>query len=105
MLVHLYKQTLNRLNITYIVKEIKQKSFKELDVLMSQTKRILNIPETIIFIDKIEDGIKMAQYLQLLLLESLHKKGNQIIQTFSSTKNLLDERFLWKSMKMKILVF
>ncbi len=60
MPVHLYKQTLDRPNITYIVKEIKQKGFKELDVLVPQTRGILNIPKTMIFVDQIEDGLKMA---------------------------------------------
>ncbi len=60
MPVHLYKQTLDRPNITYMVKEIKQKGFKELDVLMPQTGGISDIPKTMIFVDKIEDGIKMA---------------------------------------------
>ncbi len=34
MPVHIYKQTLNRPNIYYMVKEIKQKGFKELNVLV-----------------------------------------------------------------------
>ncbi len=63
MLVHLYKRTLDWPNITYMVKEIKQKGFKELDVLVSQTEGISDILKTMIFVDKIEDGLKMAQYL------------------------------------------
>ncbi len=59
MPVYLYKQTLDQPNITYIVKKIKQKGFKELDVLASQTKGILGIPKTMIFVNKIEDGIKI----------------------------------------------
>lgn len=43
MSIYLYKQTLDWSNITYIVKKIKQKNFKELDVLELQTKRILDI--------------------------------------------------------------
>ena len=62
-----------------MVKEIKQKGFKELDILVPQTERISDIPKTMIFVDKIEDGIKMAQYLRSLLPESQRKKGDQII--------------------------
>lgn len=79
ILVQLYKQILDRSNITYIVKEIKEKDFKELDVLVSQTERISDIPKTMIFVDRIDDGIKMTQYFRLLLSESICKKGYQII--------------------------
>ncbi len=53
---------------------------------MSQTGGISGIPKTMIFVDKIEDRIKMAQYLRLLLLKLLRKKRDQIIQTFSSNQ-------------------
>ena len=79
MPVHLYKRTLDRPNITSLVKEIKQKGFKELDVLVPQTGGILDIPKTMIFVDKIEDGIKIVYYLQSLLPKSLRKKGDPII--------------------------
>lgn len=60
MLVQLYKQTLNQPNITYIVKEIKEKNFKKLDLLILQIEKILDISKIIIFVDKIENGVKMA---------------------------------------------
>ncbi len=53
---------------------------------MPQTGGISDIPKTMIFVDKIEDGIKMAQSLRSLLPKSLCKKGDQIIQTFSSNQ-------------------
>lgn len=34
MLVHMFKQTLGWPNITYMIKKIKQKGFKDLDVLV-----------------------------------------------------------------------
>ncbi len=80
----LYKQTLDWSNITYMAKKIKQRRFKKLDVLVSQAESISNIPKTMILIHKIKDELKMAKYLQLLLLESLHKKRDQIIQIFLS---------------------
>ena len=54
-----------------MVKEIKEKDFKELDVLVPQTGGISDIPKTMIFNDKIENRVKMTQYLQSLLLESM----------------------------------
>ena len=86
MLIDLYKQTLDRLNITYMVKKIKQKVFKKLDIFVPQTRGTLDISKTMIFVDKIEDRLKMVRYLQLLLLESIWKKGDQIIFTFSSNQ-------------------
>ncbi len=62
-----------------MVKEIKQKGFKDLDVLVPQTGRISDIPKTMIFVDKIEIGLKMVHYLRSLLPESMRKKGDQII--------------------------
>lgn len=61
--VHLYKQTLDQPNITYMVQKINEKVFKELNILVPQTRGILNIPKTIIFVSKIKNGYKMAQYL------------------------------------------
>lgn len=60
MPVHLYEKTLYRPNITYIVKEIKWKNFKKLNLLVLQTREILDIPKTMIFVDKIENEIKIA---------------------------------------------
>lgn len=64
MPVHLYKRTLGQLNIIYIVKDItKQKGLKKLDVLVLQIREILNILKTMIFVDNIDDGLKIVQYL------------------------------------------
>lgn len=60
MPIYLYKQTLNRPNIIYMVKKIKQKGFKKLNILVLQIERILDIPKTIIFIDKIENWLKIT---------------------------------------------
>ncbi len=45
-----------------MVKEIKQKGFEKLDILVQQTRGILNISNTMIFIDKIEDRLKIAVF-------------------------------------------
>ena len=59
-----------------MVKKIKGKSFKKLDVIVLQIRKISDIPKTIILVDKIEDKIKMVQYLQSLLLKLMHKKSH-----------------------------
>ena len=87
-----------------MIKEIKQKSFKELDVLVPKIGGISDILKTIIFFDKIEDEIKMAQYLRSLLPQSLCKKRDYIIQIFSPTENLSNNSFLWKNLKIEIFV-
>lgn len=61
--VHLYKKTLDWPNITYMIKKIKQKGYGKLNILVSQIRGILDIPKTMIFINKIEDGITIADYL------------------------------------------
>lgn len=43
-----------------MIKKIKQKGFKKLDLFELQTKAISYMFKTMIFIDKIEDVIKMA---------------------------------------------
>lgn len=43
-----------------MVEKIKQKKFKELDVLVLQTEKILDKLKTMIFVDKIEDKFKMV---------------------------------------------
>lgn len=60
LLVPLYKQTLDWPNITYMVKKIKEKGFKKLDIQVSQIEKILNIFKTMILVDKIEDKIRMV---------------------------------------------
>lgn len=59
----------------------------------------MDIPKTIIFIDKIEDRLKIAKYLWSLLFESMHKKRNQIIWTFSSNQEPSRQEFFIKKFK------
>lgn len=93
-LVQLYKRTLDWPNITYMVKEIKEKGFKELDVLVPQIRGISDIPKTMLFVDKIEDGVKMSQYLRSLLPESIRKKDTKLFKHFHPTEKLPHESFL-----------
>ncbi len=61
----LYKQPLNRPNIVQIVAPITQSSYRELDFLVS---KIGLIPKIIVFVNKIDDAVKIAVYHRLLLL-------------------------------------
>lgn len=62
-----------------MIKKIKEKGFKKLDIFVPQTRGISNIPKTMIFIDKMEDEIKMVLYFRSLLPELIRKKGQQIL--------------------------
>ena len=67
-LVHLYKRILDWPNITYMVQEVKKKGFKKLDILLSSGEAaavasVQNIFKTIIFVDKINKGIQIAEHL------------------------------------------
>lgn len=62
LLIYLYKQTLDQTNITYIVKIIKQKEFKNLDILVPQAESILDIPKIMIIMNKNKYGFKMIEY-------------------------------------------
>ena len=87
--VHLYKRILDRPNITYMVQEIKKKRFQELDILLPSGEvvavaSVQDIPKTMIFVDKIDEGILIAEYLQLLLPQHMSHQENEIIRPFSS---------------------
>lgn len=82
--VHLYKRTLDRPNIAYLVQEIKKPGYSELDILIPPHISALSIPKTMIFVDKIDEGINMAAYLRSLLDEPTQSRQSKLIQSFSS---------------------
>lgn len=91
-----------------MIKKIKEKGFKELDIFVPQTKKISNIPKTMIFIDKIEDEIKMALYLRSLLPELIHKKGQQILWIFFFNQKASTWKFFMEEFKdenIRILIY
>lgn len=57
-----------------MIKEIKEKSFKKLYILLPKTEKISDISKSMIFVNKIEDVIKIAQYNLSSLLEPMCKK-------------------------------
>ncbi len=62
---HFYKQPLNRPNIIQMVTLITKPSFCELDFLVPKTSLIL---KTIVFVNKIDNIVKIIIYFRLLLL-------------------------------------
>ena len=82
--VHLYKRTLDRPNITYMVQEITKPGFSELDILLPQGGGVADVPKTMIFVDSINEGIRITTYLRSMLDESLRGSGDVIIRPFAS---------------------
>ena len=83
----IYRQPLDRPNLTYIVSSICKPRFKNLDFLVPSEGAIGNIPKTMIFVDLINKAEKMAKHLQSRLSERVQNKKKQaevIICTFSS---------------------
>lgn len=53
------------------------------------------------FIDKIENRLKIVEYLQLLLPESMCKKKDQIIQIFSLNQKAFRQEFFMEEFEKK----
>lgn len=80
---NLYKRTLDRTNITYMVQDIQQKGLGELNMPTSKTGGVGSIPKTMTFVDDINGGAAMAVHLRSLLPTSMRNK-DEIARTFSS---------------------
>lgn len=106
--LQIYKQLFNCSNLTYIVSPIRKIRFKDLDFFIPSGDVIDEILKIIIFIDKIDNAIQIAKYLQSRFSECIWKKkrSNHIIHIFtanftttSRTKFLadlyLDETQIW----------
>ena len=55
--LRIYKQPLDRPNLTYIVILIRKNRFKDLDFFIPDGSAIDKIPKTMIFVDKIDNAI------------------------------------------------
>ena len=78
-LFYLYKKILDKLNITYIIKGIKQKRFSKPDILILQNKRVENKLKTMILIHKIKKKFAIILYLCFLLFVHIYQKSKYII--------------------------
>lgn len=92
--VRLYKESLDRPNLTYLVSEIKKPGFEELDFVVSPHMAAFKIPKTMIFVDNIDTAGQLELYLQGRLSLRLQKKARLLIQTFSANLTV-DSRSLF----------
>ncbi len=100
--LRIYRQPLDRPNLAYIMSPIRKPGYEDLAFLVPSRGAIGEIPKIMIFVDLIDNAIKMAKYLRSRLLESIRndgKKADVIIRTFSAnllttsrTKFLVDLR-------------
>ncbi len=81
------KQLLNRPNLIYIMSPIRKPGYEDLAFLVPSEGAISKISKIMIFINLIDDTIKVAKYLRLRLPKSIQndgKKAEVIICTFST---------------------
>ena len=82
--VHLYKRTLDRPNITYMVQKITKPGFGELDALLFQEKGIADMPKTMIFVDSINEGVGITMYLCSMLHGPMRESKDIIVRLLAS---------------------
>ena len=75
----LYKQPLDRPNITQMVNTITKPRFEDLDFLISKAELI---PKTMGFVDKIDNAIALAACLWSLLPSEQRHQGEVLIRTY-----------------------
>lgn len=83
-LLQIYWQPFDWPNLTYIVSQIRKNNFKDLVFLLSSAGTIKKSLKTMIFVDKIDDIIEMAKYLQSRFSECIWSilRVDNIICTF-----------------------
>ena len=83
-LLQIYKQLCDHPNLTYIVSLIRQAGFKAFEFFIPSGRAVGKIPKTIIFVDKIDNAVEMAKYLQLKFPKQIWNKKDleDIIYTF-----------------------
>lgn len=75
----LYKESLGRPNLTYLVLEIKKPGFKKLDFVIFSCIAAFTIPKTMIFVDNIDTTGQLELYLQSRLFPRLQTKSRLLI--------------------------
>lgn len=78
--VRLYKGSLDRPNITYSVAEIRKPGYQELDVFLPSVGGSSDIPKTMIFVDNIDEGVTITNYLRSKLSKLLNKDAREMIR-------------------------
>ena len=67
----IYKLPLDQSNLKYIIYLIQKPGFWDLAFLISKDSPVGLIPKTIVFVNKIEDAIKLERYLQFRLSDCI----------------------------------
>ena len=103
--IRLYKQSLDHLNITYVVAKIKKPGYKELDILVLSIKGLSAIPKTMIFVNSINKGMALTKYFCIKLSNNLKDKAEQVIQYIHSnlsdkSKKMFAKDFLWRNTRI-----
>lgn len=77
--VRLYKWSLDCLNITYSIAEIKKPGYQELDVFIPSIESLNTILKTVIFVDNINKKMVLMEYLYTKLSNNLKNKTKKMI--------------------------
>ena len=107
--VRLYKQSLDRPNITYVVAKMKKPGYKELDVFVPSIGGLSAISKTMIFVDSINEGIALTKYLRTKLSDNLKDNAEEVIRCFHSnlsdtSKKLFTKDFLWRNIRILVCI-
>ena len=87
----IYWQSLDWPNLTYVVAEIKKLKYEKLDFLVPDTKTLDLIPKTMVFVDQIDQAIKITAYLRSRLPECIRNdsvRAKKAVRLMSSNLEL-----------------
>lgn len=84
--LRIYRQPLDRPNLSYIVSPIRKSGFQDLAFLIPTLGSIADIPKTMIFVHKIDDAMELRKYLRSRLPERIQNgnKASKVIRSFTS---------------------
>lgn len=82
----IYRQPLDRPNLTYTVAPIRKAGFEDLAFIIPSAGTVSDIPKTMIFVDSIDEATEMVKYLRSKLFKRIKtlRRPLEIIRTFSA---------------------
>ena len=100
--INLYERYMDCSNIISIIAKMKNpKEFDKLAYLVSTGSTVSIILKTIIFVDSLDKGIKLIDYLHNLLLVYIKRDRERIIKTFTLILEYLKD-FRYSDIKIRI---
>ena len=84
----IYRLSLDRQNLEYMVYSIRKLGFQNLAFLVLKDSQISGIPKTMVFVDKIENAIELKRYLQSRLPDCIQNRDPAFVIIQSITSNL-----------------